>query len=94
MCVGAFVGPWLTGIDFCGEGKGEGEETYGRRLLDEMIVNVLRPKKLMKHALILLDSLYGDGPTLDRLEGYRGKPWYIVQISVNSAIFKNQIANK
>ena len=80
MCVGAFVGPWLTGIDFCGEGKGEGEETYGRRLLDEMIVNVLRPKKLMKHALILLDSLYGDGPTLDRLEDYRDKPWYIVGV--------------
>ena len=80
MCVGAFVGPWLTGIDFCGEGKGEGEETYGRRLIDEAILNVLRPKKLMKRALILLDSLYGDGPTLDQLEGYREKPFYIIGV--------------
>ncbi len=80
MCVGAFLGPWLTGIDFAGEGEGEGEETHGRRLLDEALRQVLRPKKLMKRALILLDSLYGDGPTLDQLEGYREKPAYIVGV--------------
>ena len=44
MCVGAFIGPWLTGICFAGKGKGEGEETHGRRLLDEAVVNILRPK--------------------------------------------------
>jgi len=43
-------------------------------------MHVLRPQKLMRHALILLDSLYGDGPTLDELEGYREKPCYIVGV--------------
>lgn len=80
LCVGAFIGPWLTGIDFAGEGEGEGEETHGRRLLDEALLNVLRPKKLLKRALILLDSLYGDDPTLKQLEGYRERPRFIVGV--------------
>jgi len=76
MCSGAFVGPWLAGIDFA-RGR-EGEETVSRRVLDDMVTATLRPKRLMKRALILLDSLYGDGPTLDHLEGYRESPAYIV----------------
>jgi len=78
MCVGAFVGPWLTGIDFAQEG--EGEETVGRRLLTEAIDDVVRPNKLLKEVLILMDSLYGDGPTFDQIEGIRGKPRYIVGV--------------
>lgn len=76
LCSGAFVGPWLAGVDFA-QGR-EGEETVSRRLLDEMVTATLRPKRLMKRALILLDSLYGDGPTLDQIEGYRESPAYIV----------------
>jgi hypothetical protein len=78
MCVGAYVGPWLTGLDFALEG--EGEETVGRRLLGEGVENVLRRKRLMKRVLVVLDSLYGDGPTLDMLDGFREKPAYIIGV--------------
>jgi hypothetical protein len=59
----------------------EGEETAGRRLIEAAVKDVLRPARLMKDALILLDSLYGDGPTLDQLESYEEKPAYIVGVA-------------
>lgn len=78
MSVGAFVGPWLTEVDFAGEG--EGEETLGRQMLKEAMENILRPKKLVKETLVLLDSLYGDGPTFDMLEAIRENPSFIVGV--------------
>lgn len=78
MGVGAFVGPWLTGMDFAL--KGQGEETVARSMIDGMVEDVLGPRGLMDKALILLDSLYGDGPTLDQLEAYEPSPHYIVGV--------------
>lgn len=75
LCVGAFVGGWLAGINFAGEG--EGEESLGRALLKETMKEVVRPSKLGKHVLVLLDSLYGDEPTLEMLERLKSKPSYI-----------------
>ena len=89
MSVGTFVGPWLTEVDFAKEG--EGEETLGRRMLKETISKVLRPNKLVKDTLILLDSLYGDGPTFDRLEGIRGKPSF--RVGVQTLKQASQIMN-
>jgi hypothetical protein len=79
MAVGAFVGPWAAGLDFAV--GSEGEETVGRRLVTAGIERVLRPARLMGDALILLDSLYGDGPTFDQLDGYVEKPKYVVGVS-------------
>jgi len=78
VVVGSFVGPWLVGMDFA-VGH-EGEETVGRRLIESGVEEVLRPAGLMKEVLILEDSLYGDGPTLDQLEGYEEKPSYVVGV--------------
>jgi len=78
LASGCFVGPWLTGLDFAPQGAGE--ETVCRRLMDDTVREVLRPQRLMNDVLILLDSLYGDGPTLDQLEGYEEKPSYIVGV--------------
>jgi hypothetical protein len=78
VCVGAFCGPYAVGMDFAV--GGEGELTVGRRLLDQGVARVLRPRRLMKQVLIVLDSLYGNGPTLEQLEGYREKPAYVVGV--------------
>lgn len=76
VCAGAFCGPVMTGMDFAVEG--EGELTVSRRLIDAAVEHVLRPLRLMEQTLILLDSLYGNDPTLAQLESYREKPAYIV----------------
>jgi len=81
MCTAAFIGPWLVGLDFAGEGKGEGEETHGRRLLQQGIMDVARRQGLMSQLLLLLDSLYGDGPTLDEIEKIKEKPSYIIGLN-------------
>jgi hypothetical protein len=78
MCVGAFCGPYATAMDFAE--KGEGELTVGRRLIDEAVARVLRPLGLMDKILVLLDSLYGNGPTLTQLEKYREGIPYIVGV--------------
>jgi hypothetical protein len=78
MCVGAFCGPYATGMDFAA--KGEGELTVGRRLIEHSVTRVLRPLGLMDKVLVLLDSLYGNGPTLTQLEKYREGIPYIVGV--------------
>lgn len=78
ICVGAFVGPWLVGVDFAGEG--EGEETVGRSLLADAVRDVVAPSRLWTLALILLDSLFGDGPTFDQLDAMPRRPAYIVGV--------------
>jgi hypothetical protein len=83
LCVGAFVGEWLVGIEFAGEG--EGERTVGRGLVEQTMRDIVRPSKLSKHLLVLLDSLYGEDETLQMLERFsetipsgKEKPGYIV----------------
>lgn len=78
MCVGFFCGPYILGIDFAG--KGEGESTVGKRLIDTAVERVLRPERLMQKALVLLDSHYGYDPSLSQLEAYRERPAYIVGV--------------
>jgi hypothetical protein len=76
MCVGAFVGEWLAGIEFArGE---EGEESVGRRLLRSALREVVNARAIAKHLLVLLDSLYGDEPTLEMIEGAKAGVSYIV----------------
>ncbi len=62
-----FVGPVLAAQRLAGEG--EGEESCGRALLSDVVEKVLNPLRLRDQALVLADSLYGDGPTLDGVEG-------------------------
>jgi len=64
-----YVGPLLAAQRLAREG--EGEQTCVRALLPVVVDQVLRPLKLHKKALALLDSLHGDGPTLELLEGLR-----------------------
>jgi hypothetical protein len=66
LAAGCFVGPYLTAIDFAGEG--EGEQSLVRRFLAGVVDCVVRPLGFAKQTLVLLDSLHGDGPTLDLLE--------------------------
>jgi hypothetical protein len=64
-----FVGPVLAAQRLAGEG--EGEQSCVRALLAEVDQSVLGPLKLRARALVLADSLHGDGPTLTQLEGSR-----------------------
>lgn len=62
-----FVGPFQASQHMTK--KGEGELTAVRRMLPEVVEKVLVPLKMKKRALVLMDSLYGDGPTLRQVEG-------------------------
>ena len=48
--------------------EGEGENTVLRSLLPGVVQEVLKPTRLNKKALLFLDSLHGDGPTLEDVE--------------------------
>ena len=48
--------------------EGEGENTVLRSLLPDVVQEVLKPTRLNKKALLFLDSLHGDGPTLEDVE--------------------------
>lgn len=63
-----FVGPFLVGERLAA--KGEGEQTAIRAMLPEVVEEVLAPLRLAEQALLMLDSLHGDGPTLDAIESY------------------------
>lgn len=62
----AFVGPYPAAQRLCG--PGEGEATAARGLLREVAGQVLEGAGLRERALVLMDSLHGNGPTLDVLE--------------------------
>jgi hypothetical protein len=76
LCVAGFVGPVLAAIDVAGEGVGE--QALVRSFLRKIHRGVLRPLGLSDKALILLDSLHGDEPTLKLLESLRGRPAFVV----------------
>jgi hypothetical protein len=61
-----FAGPLVAAQQVAA--PGEGEETCVRRMLEPVLANVLRPLRFHKNALLLLDSLHGDGVTLDEAE--------------------------
>jgi hypothetical protein len=61
-----FIGPVLAMSHL--SGKGEGENRYLRSALPELSSEILKPLKLHRDALILMDSLHGDEPTLQDIE--------------------------
>jgi len=61
-----FAGPVVAAQSLAAEG--EGEQSCLRRMLPLVIQEVLAPLKLKKRALVFLDSLHGDGPTLEEIE--------------------------
>lgn len=66
MWTAAFVGPYPVLGDLAKEG--EGEATAMRTLARRVNKEVLVPANLAKDALVLCDSLHGNGPTLDVVE--------------------------
>ena len=66
LAAGLFIGPYLIASGFAGEGVGE--QALVRDFVTGAAARVLRSTHLMKSALFVLDSLHGDGPTLDLLE--------------------------
>jgi hypothetical protein len=64
-----FVGPVLAAQRLSAEG--EGEQSAVRAMLPEVKERVLKPLHLERKALVLIDSLHGDGPTLRELEAMR-----------------------
>jgi hypothetical protein len=66
MWTAAFVGPYPVLGELAKEG--EGEATAMRSLARRVKKDVLAPTGLAKDALLLCDSLHGNGPTLDVVE--------------------------
>jgi len=66
-----FAGPFLGAQ--CLAREGEGEETCVRVMLGDVMEKVLKPLRLDKRALFLLDSLHGDEVTLSRIEEWEGR---------------------
>lgn len=64
-----FAGPLLAAQCLAPEGKGE--ETCVREMLGGVMEKVLRPLRLERRALFLLDSLHGDDVTLRRIEQWQ-----------------------
>ena len=62
----AFVGPYPVLGELAR--KGLGEITAARRLLKSVCAEVLAPAGLKKDALVLCDSLHGNGPTFEAVE--------------------------
>lgn len=69
MWSAVFVGPVLAAQRLSSEGAGE--QSAVRVMLPEVRDRVLKPLHLEKKALVLADSLHGDGPTLTELEAMR-----------------------
>jgi hypothetical protein len=61
-----FAGPLLCAEHLSGEG--EGELSAQRKLLPEVVCEILEPCGLKSKALVLQDSLYGDDPHCSMLE--------------------------
>jgi hypothetical protein len=63
-----FVGPLPVAARLAASGEGEGEATHARELIERLDKEVLEPAGIKGDALVLMDSLHGNGPTLDVLE--------------------------
>jgi hypothetical protein len=62
-------GPMLAGNHLCGEGEGEQRALFD--MLGSVLNDVVDPLGLRSDVLVLMDSLHGDGPSLERLEAER-----------------------
>lgn len=78
LCGGVFVGPLAGGLRFALEGEGESSVVVEE--LERVFQEVIKPVGREKDALVLLDSLYGYEPVLDRVERFR-RAHYIVGVS-------------
>jgi len=67
MWATVFAGPFIAAQALAR--PGEGEQTLIRRMLPGVVEKALEPLRLKERALFLADSLHGDGPTLDAVEG-------------------------
>jgi hypothetical protein len=61
-----FCGPLVAAQSLAADG--EGEQSLLESMLDDVVADVLEPLQLKDRALLLMDSLHGDGPTFDRVE--------------------------
>lgn len=66
LAAGLFIGPLLVASDFAREGQGE--QALVRGFVTGAARRVLKTTRLLRSTLFALDSLHGDGPTLDLLE--------------------------
>jgi len=64
-----FVGPVIAAQRLAAQGHGE--QACLSQMLPGVVREVLKPLRLQRQALVLLDSLHGDGPTLERIEAQR-----------------------
>ena len=69
MFSAVFVGPVLAAQRLSPEGMGE--QAAVREMLPEVKERVLKPLHLERKALVLVDSLHGDGPTLREVEAMK-----------------------
>lgn len=74
MLTNLFVGPVLSSLRLAA--KGEGEQSCLRSMLADLTKEILKPLRLQRQALLLLDSLHGDDPTLCQIE--ESKYHYVV----------------
>jgi hypothetical protein len=63
------LGPMLAAHHLCGEGEGEQRALFDT--LGAVLNEVVDPLGRRKDVLVLMDSLHGDGPSLERLESER-----------------------
>jgi len=63
------LGPMVAAQHLCAEG--EGEKSALINSLDDLLSQVVNPLQWKSRVLVMMDSLHGDGPTLDRLEQER-----------------------
>jgi hypothetical protein len=75
----AFVGPYLVASNFAAQG--EGELSLSRGFLGGELKSLLERTGLADKSLVLLDSLYGDGPTFDLLERELASVPYVVGVN-------------
>lgn len=64
-----FAGSFPVAQRLAASGEGEGEQTHAREILKRIDEKLLGPSGMRKKALVLMDSLHGNGPTLDVVEG-------------------------
>ena len=67
MWTTVFVGPLMAAQAIAG--PGEGEQSLVKRLLPQVVAQVLKPLRLVERALVMADSLHGKGPSLEVVEG-------------------------
>jgi hypothetical protein len=77
LFVSCFAGPYVAACDFAD--AGESEQAVVHRFVPSVMKDVVGRLGFAKQTLILLDSLHGDGPMLDKLEAItEGGGHYIV----------------